>query len=261
MFKARSIVSILGGDAISLPEINYGQLQRPQLRNLILWTLNRADVVIVLTKYLLDNLKKAGLQRNNIKIIPWGIDTQLFSFRTKQLGRPVQFLHIANLHPVKDQETLLRAFKSISDGMPSQLIMIGEGVLEAKIKSLATSLNLNNVSFVAPLPYDELPKYYAKADILLHTSLSEGQSEVVTEAMSSGVVVCGTKVGLMYDQPSCCIAVDVGDYENLALQTLELIADDERFREIQKTAFEWASKHSILWTVEQLKACYYNRHD
>ena len=28
LFKIKSIVSVLGGDAISLPEINYGQLQK-----------------------------------------------------------------------------------------------------------------------------------------------------------------------------------------------------------------------------------------
>jgi hypothetical protein len=56
----KSIVSILGGDAIALPEINYGQLQRPLSRMLILWTLQRADEVVVLTKYLLHNLKTQG---------------------------------------------------------------------------------------------------------------------------------------------------------------------------------------------------------
>lgn len=254
--KAKSIVSILGGDAISLPQINYGQLQRPRLRNLILRTLIRADVVIVLTQYLLDNLKRAGLQRDNVEIIPWGIDTELFSFHRKPISSPVQFLHIANLHPVKDQETLLRAFKLISNETPSHLTMIGEGVSDAKIKLLATSLNLDNISFVAPLPYDELPKYYAKADILLHTSLSEGQSEVVTEAMSSGVVVCGTKVGLMYDQPSCCVSVDVGDYASLADKALGLLKDQHLFADIRQNAHQWATSHSIHWTVEQISKLY-----
>lgn len=79
---------------------------------------------------------------------------------------------------------------------------------------------------------------------------------VVTEAMCCGVVVCGTKVGLLYDEPSCCIEVDVKDYVALAQQTLELIGDEPRFREIQKNALAWATSHSILWTVEKLKACY-----
>ena len=258
MINAKSVVSILGGDAIAMPEINYGQLQRPLLRKLVLYTLQRADEVIVMSKYLLDNLKKAGLKRDRTEIIPFGIDTDIFSFNGKQMNHPIRFLHIANLHPVKDQETLLRAFKLISEQVPAQLTIIGEGVLEHHVKSLAASLGLNNVFFLDPMPYDQLPKYYEKADLLLHTSLSEGMPVVVVEAMSSGVVVCGTRVGLLYDEPSCCVAVDVRDYEALAEQTLELIRDERRFREIQKNAFEWASTHSISWTVEKLKACYGN---
>jgi glycosyltransferase involved in cell wall biosynthesis len=261
LLKAKSIVSILGGDAIALPQINYGQLQRPLSRMLILWTLERADEVVVLTKYLLNNLRKAGLRRDRIQIIPWGIDTDLFTLHTKPMSSPIHFLHIANLHPVKDQETLLRTFKLISDEVPAQLTIIGEGVLEAEVKALAASLNLQNVTFINPLPYDQLPEYYGRADILLHTSLSEGQSEVVTEAMSSGVVVCGTRVGLMYDEPRCCVAVDVKDHEALAAKTLAIIRDEERFSQIQKHAYEWATKHSILWTVEKLRACYVNGKD
>jgi len=252
----KSIVSILGGDAIALPEINYGQLQRPLSRMLILWTLQRADEVVVLTKYLLHNLKTAGLTRDRIQIIPWGIDTGLFTFHAKQMASPIQFLHIANLHPVKDQETLLRSFKLISDKVPAHLTIIGEGVLDTKLKALAASLSINNVSFIAPLPYEQLPAYYGRADILLHTSLSEGQSEVVTEAMSSGVLVCGTKVGLMYDEPSCCVAVDVRDHAALANRVLEILNDPASQRKVTQSAQQWANTHSIHWTVDQLAKLY-----
>src|SRR6478609_9771194 len=126
IFRIKSVVSVLGGDAIALPEIHYGQLRSPLYRKLILWTLRQAQEVNALTQYLIDNLNKHGLQRNDIKIIPWGINTTLFAFREKPLTDPVQFLHIGNLHPVKDQETLLKAFKIISDRIPAQLVIIGE---------------------------------------------------------------------------------------------------------------------------------------
>jgi len=256
VLRVKSIVSILGGDAISIPEINYGQLQRPLSRKLILWALRRTDHLVVMSKYLIDNLKKAGLERDGIQVIPFGIDTNLFPFTMKPMSRPFQFLHIANLHPVKDQETLIRAFKIISEQVPAELTIIGEGIMEDHVKSLTASLGLRNVSFLDPLPYDQLPRYYQKADFLLHTSLSEGQPVVASEAMSSGVVVCGTKVGLMYDEPTFCIAVDVKDYNALANATLDVIRDEKKFRWIQQNAFEWAAAHSMSWTIERLKSCY-----
>jgi glycosyltransferase involved in cell wall biosynthesis len=258
IFTIKSIVSVLGGDAIALPQINYGQLQKWLPRKLVLWTLAQADEVICLTEYLFNNLKNAGLQRKDVRIIPWGIDTSLFAFHEKPIRQPVRFLHIANLSPVKDQTTLLRAFKIINDQVPSVLTIIGEGVLEQSIKALAYELDLQDkIVFKGLMPYKELPAQYQQADVLLHTSLSEGQCEVVTEAMSSGVVVCGTGVGLLFDLPSCCVSVPVGDYQELAHQVIQLLNEPTRIIEIRNNARNWTNGHSIDWTVETISELYF----
>jgi len=258
IFKIKSVVSLLGGDAIALPDIAYGQLINPFYRKLIFWTLNSGDEINALTSYLVNNLRQAGLQRENIKIIPWGIDTSMFVFRKKPLTSPVQFLHIANLHPVKDQETLLRSFKIISDEIDARLTIIGEGISEGFVRGLAVELGIENkITFVGLLPYEQLPKFYCEADLLLHTSRSEGQSEVVTEAMSCGVIVCGTRVGLMYDQPDCCVSVPVKDFKALANEVLILLRDPKRMDVIRTHAHAWTSFHSINWTVKKIKELYY----
>jgi glycosyltransferase involved in cell wall biosynthesis len=257
IFRLKSIVSILGGDAIALPEINYGQLIRPLYRRVSFWTLTKADEVTALTRYLVHNLQSTGMKPREIHIIPWGIDTELFAFCEKQIQHPVRFLHIANLHPVKDQATLLRAFKIIAEHIESHLTLIGEGVLESQVKILARQLDIErHITFVGLLPYEALPEYHAGADILLHTSLSEGQSEVVTEAMSSGVVVCGTKVGLIYDLEECCVSVAVGDYKTLGEKVITLVTDQERMKLLQTRARDWSLGHSIHWTAQQTSALY-----
>jgi glycosyltransferase involved in cell wall biosynthesis len=257
IFRIKSMVSVLGGDAIALPEIQYGQFLNPLKRKLILWTLRKTDEVNALTQYLIDNLRKHGLGRSDIKIIPWGIDTTLFAFREKPLSEPVQFLHIGNLHPVKDQETLLKAFKVISDKISARLTIIGEGVSENLVKDLIKQLDLQNtVTIRGLLPYEELPAYYHKANVLLHTSLSEGQSEVVTEAMSCGVLVCGTRAGLINDLPDCCVSVAIRDYETLGLEVLELLNNPQRMAEIRNNARAWTNVHTIYWTAGKIKEGY-----
>jgi len=257
IFGLKSVVSILGGDAIALPEINYGQLIRPFYRRVSFWTLTHADEVTALTRYLVHNLQSMGMRPRMIHIIPWGIDTNLFAFREKQMQQPIHFLHIANLHPVKDQETLLRAFKIIADQVESHLTLIGEGVLELRVKTLARELGIENrITFLGLLPYEALPAYYAGADILLHTSRSEGQSEVVTEAMSSGVVVCGTKVGLIYDLEEYCAGVPVGDYTLLAEKVMMLVRDPDSMILVRKRAYDWVRVHSIHWTTQQTGVLY-----
>lgn len=256
-FKIKSLVSVLGGDATALPQIQYGQLLKWLPRRLALWTLSNANQVICLTNYLLKNLREVGLKRGDIKIIPWGVDVSIFKFHDKQLTYPLKFLHVANLSPVKDQFTLLRAFKIINEQVPSILTIIGEGVLEEPVKELTLELNLqDHVVFKNFMPYTELPLQYQQANILLHTSLSEGQSEVVTEAMSCGTIVAGTRVGLLYDLPDCCVAVGIGDYRSLGQAVLSIIQDVGKMKEIQKRAQDWASAHSIRWTVEQMRESY-----
>ncbi len=257
LFRIKSIVSVLGGDAIALPEIKYGQLQGILSRKLIFWTLREANEVVLLTKYLENNLNAYGFLRKGIKIIPWGIDTNLFHYRQKQMDNVIEFLHIGNLYPVKDQETLLRAFKIISESIPAHLTIVGEGICEDSLKVLMVQMNLlQSVTLRGQLPYEQLPSLYHKSDILLHTSLSEGQCEVVTEAMSCGVLVCGTKVGLMYDLPTCCVAVPIRDYEGLAMHVVELLNDSSRINEIRSNALEWSKAHSINWTVKEIKKMY-----
>lgn len=262
IFRLKSIVSILGGDAISLPEIGYGQLQKTLNKKLIFWTLRQADEVISLTRYLIGNLNNLNFYRNDIKVIPWGIDTRLFTYKPRRSGDVIQFYHIANLHPVKDQLTLLKAFRLIADHIPARLTIIGEGADLNRLESWIADLRLEkDVVRLDQLAYNSLPHHYHQADVLLHTSLSEGQSEVVTEAMSCGVIVCGTSVGLMYDLPECCFSVPVHDYENLAKGVLNLLGDTDRLNEIRERAHAWCSAHSIEWTAGELAKVYRSLYD
>lgn len=257
VFDVKSIISLQGGDAISLPEINYGQLQQWIPRKLVLWGLRQAKVVISPTLFLTSSLHKFGFDRRDVKYIPLGVDTSHFTFRDRLINDPVRFLHVANLSPVKDQVTLLKAFQIISNRLSCHLTIIGEGILKDRIMSLARELNIRErITFTGLLPYESLPAYYREADILLHTSLSEGHPIVVEEAMSCGVVVCGTKVGLLYDLPYCCVAVQRGDYRALAEETLKLISDPTRMAAIRQAAFRWAVDHSMKWTVTNFSRLY-----
>jgi glycosyltransferase involved in cell wall biosynthesis len=255
-FHVKSVVSVLGGDAIALPQIQYGLMRNTLTRKLILWTLRHASHTTALTAFLSDNLGQYGLKRKP-EIVPWGIDTKLFAYKKRSITTPIRFLHVGNLSPVKDQATLLKAFRLVQSQIPSQLTIIGEGILEAEVRRLIKELDVeDHVAIVPPMRYESLPAYYSNADVLLHTSLSEGQSEVVTEAMSCGLLVCGTKVGLMYDLPECCLSVAVGDHQALGDSIVKLVKDQKQMEAIVQRAHAWTTEHDIHWTVFQTKSIY-----
>ncbi len=259
LFGMKSIVSLLGGDAAGIPAIDYGRLHKPLMRALIFWTLRNSTSANALTRYLVDNLRAYGFN-GNVEIIPWGVDREMFDYHPRPFSmneRSFIFLHIANLHPVKGQDTLLRAFSIIASKIPSKLIIVGRGVDHDKVLQLISELKIGDKVTINPfIPYEQLSSIYHSADVLLHTSLSEGQSEVVTEAMSCGLPVCGTRVGLIHDLPDCCVSVDVGDYKGLAQKTIELVQDPDRMNDMRMKASHWTSQHDIIWTAKKLMDLY-----
>lgn len=257
MFGVKSIVSVLGGDGVAIPEIGYGRLRSSWGRWLTFLTLASANERTVLSRFLADSLQRAGFNRHPVKVIPWGVDQRVFSFKPRALQGTLRFLHIANFHPVKDQQTLLKAFSILSLHCDAYLTIIGEGVDDERVRAAIAAHQLGErVQILPPVPHHQLAAHYHRADILLHTSRSEGQSEVVTEAMSCGVMVCGTSVGAIYDQPDCSVGVPVGDAEGLAKAVLELIADRPRQERLRAAAREWASTHDLDWTVAQYASLY-----
>ena len=257
LFRLPTIVSLQGGDAVSIPEIQYGQLLHWWKRIFVFWTLKNCTHLISPSQYLVCELKKNGFNRKDIGIIPLGVDTNYFHFHIKEINSPINFLHVGNFNRVKDQITLIKAFKLIQDKVKSKLIIIGEGPEEFKLISIVKELNLeNNIFFIKEIPNASLREYYHQADIFLHTSLSEGHPIVAEEAMSCGVTVCGTKVGLLHDLPDCAVTVDSGDYSMLATQVLTLLDNKVRRNQIIESARRWCESHSINWTIEKYMKIY-----
>jgi glycosyltransferase involved in cell wall biosynthesis len=102
-----------------------------------------------------------------------------------------------------------------------------------------------------------LPAQYEWADILLHTSLHEAQGVVVAEAAAAGVVICGTKVGLLSDlSPHAAVTVATGDFSGLAAEVLNLLHDRQHQTTLRKSAHDWANSHNSKWTAQEYSAIY-----
>jgi len=91
---------------------------------------------------------------------------------------------IARLDPIKNQVLMLRAYsKLFKEFKNTRLLIVGDGEEMTSLKNLATSLSIeNNVIFTG---YISNPIYHiGLIDIFLLSSLSEGTSMTLLEAMS-----------------------------------------------------------------------------
>jgi glycosyltransferase involved in cell wall biosynthesis len=254
-----SVVSLLGGEAACLPEIGYGNMRKRWPRAATLWTCRSAAALTVLTRYQLELLERFGGARAAF-VIPFGADPSLFAeAETRLPPPPFHFLHIGDLNRVKDQATLLKAFRLVTRKIDCRLRIIGRDHMSGGLQRLAGELGVaGQVDFAGYVPHAELGRHFAWAHLLVHSSLYEGQGVVFAEAASSGVPICGTRVGLLADRgESLGAAVQPGDPDALAASVLALATDDARMRELRVSARRWAEKHTAAWSADRFAAMYH----
>ncbi len=99
-------------------------------------------------------------------------------------GVPV-VLAAGRLHRVKDHATLIKAFARLASGRPCRLIILGEGRERKKLEALVHRLGLDGrVSL--PGWVDNPFAYMSRASLLVVSSIYEGLSMVLVEALACG---------------------------------------------------------------------------
>lgn len=164
-------------------------------------------VVLHLSKHIVAN-SNAGLRANKLKrgfVIYNGIDDKFFTQKDKKpyLIRTefgidddtIILTSIANLVPYKDYNTILKALSAVKlSGIPFHYIAIGEGSERKNINKLIQTFNLNeNVSF--PGSRTDIKEILYTSDIFIHSSLGEGCSNAILEAMAAGLPIIATDTG------------------------------------------------------------------
>jgi glycosyltransferase involved in cell wall biosynthesis len=238
------VISLVGGELINQPSIGYGLARKFYLRSIMRWSLRRADVVTAGSQYVIEIAEKfAALKR--IEFAPWGVDTKMFecdpeqSERSQHIARESIIINVGSLEPVKDQTTLLYAFKRVHDQRPNTRLMIaGEGNLRDRLIHLAGTLNLTQaVEFRGAVPHEQLPDLYRSAAVYAQSSVHEGQGMAVLEAAACGVPIVGTRVGVVSDlAPHAAIATSVGQVDELAAAMIEVLTKPDRAAEINRAA-------------------------
>lgn len=143
------------------------------------------------------------------------------------------FLHIAGLLPVKDQPTLLKAFKKVADeNNHVELWIGGGGELLDELKQQTENLHISNsVKFLGVLNRDEVISRIQACDCFVLSSRYETFGVVVIEAMLFGkpVIVTRCGVGQNIVDDKIGYVVDVGNEGQLADAMLKMISTHSNY--------------------------------
>ncbi|MBI3548982.1 MAG: glycosyltransferase family 4 protein [Elusimicrobia bacterium] len=158
------------------------------------------------TKDLVAELSEHGLGEAPVVVVPNGVDTKRYhpvspaeraSLRTA-LGWPAGpcFLYVGRLSAEKRLSFFLDAFSEAlrEAGAQAFFAMIGAGPEEERLQRTIEARSLQQNARIHA-PTSEIAGAYSAADVFVLPSQSEGLSNALLEAMSSGCAVLASRVG------------------------------------------------------------------
>lgn len=172
-----------------------------------------------------------GVPAKRVSTLHNGIDLASFDGNGGAEAGPAVI--VARLCPEKDHATLLRATALVMRQEPNfRLRIAGDGPCRNDLQALAAQLQLGpGVEFVG-LARD-VPALLKQARLYVLSSISEGVSLTLLEAMASGLPIVATRVGgtpeVVIDGETGLL-VPAGDAERLAAALLQLWRDDRAGR-------------------------------
>jgi glycosyltransferase involved in cell wall biosynthesis len=122
-----------------------------------------------------------------------GIDVSLFPVTIPKPGGPIVF--VGRLSPEKDLATLLRSIAIAIEQEPAiRLHLAGAGACQTELKALSENLGISrHVEFLGQK--NDVAEILAGASMFALSSITEGISLALLEAMSRGLPVVATAVG------------------------------------------------------------------
>ena len=230
------------------------------------WFYGQLDTVYVNSEEYRQSWIRHGLNPERLKILPRGLDTELFhparrepAFFEKFGARngEVRLLYVGRISREKDLDLLAAAYYRLRDeGLPVQLFIVGHGPYsEAFAKSLPEAF------FTGYLTGNELATAYASADVFVFPSTTDTFGNVILEAQACGLPVVVSDSGgpkeLVEDKANGLITKS-HDVEDFAHAIRALVTDPALRERMGKSArnsvidLNWSSAFGKFWATTEV---------
>jgi len=219
------------------------------------WSFRRARYIVAVSEQVRRELLQAGLERERLRVVPNGVDTQEFrpaAVSREDLGLPQGrlMLFVGDIRtPRKNLDTLLRAMSRVSGG---SLVVAGD-TAGSPYPRVAAQLGLGHrVSFLGFRR--DIPELMRAADVLVFPSRYEACSLVLLEAAASGLPIIAARStgGTELLSPECSALLDSpDDHAELAAVLNGLLSAPERLARMSAEARRVALANSWQVLVER----------
>ncbi|PYJ19165.1 MAG: histidinol-phosphatase, partial [Verrucomicrobia bacterium] len=230
------------------------------------WFYGQLDMVFVNSEEYRESWVKRGFDSAKLKILPRGLDTELFTPARRKPAfwekfgvdnGEVRLLYVGRISREKDLDVLADAYRRLRDeGLPVHLFVVGHGPYS---EPLARSLP--EAFFTGYLTGKDLAMAYASADIFVFPSTTDTFGNVILEAQACGVPVIVSDSGgpqeLVEDLTNGLITKS-RDVDDLA-RAIRALAADPALRERMGSAARksvidrnWPAAFRKFWSVTDI---------
>jgi len=198
--KIPSVVAVSGFDVVNMPEINYGNLIRPNPARRTAWSIRKATKVFAVSNSLkVDAMDASG--RDEISVVYHGFDSAAF-FPSHQ--KADQLLTIAAVNGTTLRRKGLSTFARTSKLLPTLPFLLA-GSLEDRLAADALrSVGGPNLTLTGELPQNRLIDLLADTRVFVQPSAHEGFGCALAEAMLSECVPVVTDRGAIPEVVGDC---------------------------------------------------------
>lgn len=226
-------ITLVGADRAYLPITSYA--------------IDESDGVTSISNYLRHETVETFDTTRHIEVISNFVNCDIYvrnpaatqKVRT-QYARPDEavLVHLSNFRPVKRIQDVIQIFARISQELPAQLLMVGDGPERSSAEWLAKSLRISDrVHFLGK--HDHVNEILPAADLMLMPSEMESFGLAALEAMACEVPTIGTNVGgvpeLIQDDVTGLL-FPVGDVQAMSQAAIALLKDRQRLEKMSKDA-------------------------
>ena len=215
----------------------------------------KAEVVTVTSKFSQRLVEKTEKQVRT-KIIPFGVDKDLFSPEKYPHGKKKDIIigFAKSLKAIYGPDTLIRAFSEVVNEFPNtKLLIAGHGENEKELRELVSNLRLNDkIEFIGELKHEWMPNFLSRIDIFaMPSTVQESFGVAAIEASSMKVPVIASNTGgipeVVKDNVSGLL-VEPKDFKALAVAMKKLIKNDKLRKKMGESGalfvrknFDWRS--------------------
>lgn len=247
-------------EALRRMKFDFQYIRNKLLRWLLVYSLNRADLVVFISGYAKNFISDFGYRDRNSLIIPHGINEVFLTPKTSNLSRTSVLegewiLYVSRFDVYKHHLNVVEAYALLHPGIRSQLKLVFIGEIDSPVYGdvvhLIDQLGLtDDINILGPVDYSDLPVWYSRAKMILFASSCENCPNILLESLGAGVPVLSSSVMPMPEFGGPGIAY-FDPYDPVSIHSCidQVVKDSDYARTIADAAYQRSFLYSWSDTI------------